>query len=109
MIKNSYKGVRNFLRAPNFRKYFINVFWLISEKVFSLGVSLVTGIYVARYLQPENYGMLSYSISFVAIFSSFSHLGIDNILVRELSKPKANRNEIIGTCWALKSMGALTL
>jgi O-antigen/teichoic acid export membrane protein len=110
MIKRAYGFVRNFLdRIPNFKKYFANAFWLISEKVFSLAISLVAGIYVARYLQPEGYGMLNYAISFVGIFSSFSTLGIDNILVRELARSPERKDEILGSCYILKSVGSLTL
>lgn len=109
MIKSAYRVVKGFLATPKFKKYFVNVSWLVSEKVFSLAVSLVAGIYVARYLQPESYGMLNYAISFVGIFASFSHLGIDNILVRELAKAPDNKNEIIGTTYILKSAGSLVL
>lgn len=110
MIKSAYRVAKNFLsRIPNFKKYFANAFWLLSEKIFSLGIALVTGIYVARYLQPEGYGMLNYAISFVGIFASFSHLGIDNILVRELARSPERRNEILGSCYVLKSLGSLTL
>ena len=56
------------------KKYFENAFWLIFEKGFTLVVGLVVGIYVARYLQPENFGLLNYTISFVSIFSAFSTL-----------------------------------
>ncbi|MFO7256777.1 MAG: flippase [Bacteroidota bacterium] len=109
MIKRAIRVVRNFFNTPSFRKYFVNAFWLISEKVFSLAISLVTGIYVARYLQPEAYGMLSYALSFVGIFASLSHLGIDNIMVRELTRTPERKNEILGTCYVLKSAGATTL
>ena len=109
MIKRVYGAVKNFLNTPHFKKYFSNVFWLISEKVFSLGISLVAGIYVARYLQPEGYGMLNYALSFVGIFASFSHLGIDKILVRELARSPERKDEILGSCYVLKSIGSLTL
>lgn len=109
MIKRVYGAVKNFLNTPNFKKYFENVFWLISEKVFSLGISLLTGIYVARYLQPEAYGMLNYAMSFVGIFASLSHLGIDNIMVRELTRMPERRNEILGTVYVLKMGGSMTL
>src|SRR5690606_40373767 len=86
MIKRVYGAVKNFLNTANFQKYFANVFWLISEKVFSLGISLVAGIYVVRYLQPEGFGMLNYAISFVRILAPFSHLGHDNIVRRALAQ-----------------------
>ena len=109
MINRIFNIAKRFLTIPNFKKYFVNVFWLISEKVFSLFVSMVVGIYVARYLQPENYGLLSYAISFVGIFSSFSSLGVDRILVRELARNPQNKDVIMGTGFVLKFFGSLTL
>jgi O-antigen/teichoic acid export membrane protein len=109
MINRVSRVVKNFLNNPGFKKYFVNVFWLISEKIFSLGISLITGIYVARYLQPEAYGMLNYAMSFVGIFASLSHLGLDNIMVRELTRTPERKNEILGTCYVLKTAGSFTL
>ena len=65
------------------KKYFENAFWLIFEKGFTLFVGMVVGIYVARYLKPETFGLLNYAISFVGIFSAFSTLGMDQIIVRD--------------------------
>lgn len=109
MIKKIANVIRQFLISPTYRKYFANVFWLTSEKVFSLLISMVVGIYVARYLQPESYGMLSYAISFVGILSAFSALGVNRILVRELARTPEKRNEILGTCFGLKFGGAIIL
>ena len=49
-----------------------------------MAISLFVGIYVARYLGPERYGLLSYALSFVWLFSSLASFGLNNILVREL-------------------------
>ena len=51
-----------------------------------MAVSLFVGIYVARYLGPERFGLLSYTLSFVLLFSSLASFGLDDILVRELVK-----------------------
>src|SRR5688572_28308190 len=83
-VSNSRIGAQ--LSSPIFAKYFNNISWLIFEKIFTLFVALVVNIYVARYLQPESFGLLNYAISFVGIFSAFTSLGLDQILVRELSK-----------------------
>jgi len=92
-----------------FRKYFENVSWLIFEKGFTLAVGMVVGIYVARYLQPESFGLLNYAISFVSIFSAFSTLGIDQIIVRELAKHIDAQNDLLGTGFVLKMIGSGTL
>ena len=57
---------------PGFRKYFANTSWLVGERILRMGVSLFVGIYVARYLGPERYGLLSYANSFVGIFLAFA-------------------------------------
>ena len=95
--------------ALRFRKYVENAFWLIFEKGFSLFVGMVVGIYVARYLRPESYGLLNYSLSFVSIFSAFSTLGLDQIIVRELAKGPGRRDELLGTGFILKVVGSVLL
>ncbi|SVA56519.1 uncharacterized protein METZ01_LOCUS109373, partial [marine metagenome] len=52
--------MRNFLASQGFRKYFANTSWLLGERVLRMAISLFVGIYVARYLGPERYGLLSY-------------------------------------------------
>jgi O-antigen/teichoic acid export membrane protein len=95
--------------ALRFRKYFENAFWLIFEKSFSLLVGMMVGIYVARYLQPEAFGLLNYGIGFVSIFSAFATLGMDQILVRELAKGRSGKNDLLGTGFILKLSGSLLL
>jgi O-antigen/teichoic acid export membrane protein len=54
-----------FFARPGFRKYFANTSWLLGERVLRIEASLFVGFYVARYLGPEHFGLLSYSLSFV--------------------------------------------
>ena len=54
-----------FIAHPGFRKYFANTSWLLGERVLRMVVSLLVGIYVARYLGPERFGLLSYALSFL--------------------------------------------
>ncbi|MBI1767576.1 MAG: flippase [Bacteroidetes bacterium] len=95
--------------ASRFRKYIENAVWLIFEKGFSLFVGLVVAISVARYLRPESYGLLNYSLSFVSIFSAFSTLGIDQIIVRELAKEPAKKDELLGTGFIIKIAGSVLM
>jgi O-antigen/teichoic acid export membrane protein len=70
---------------------------------------MVVGIYVARYLKPEAFGLLNYGIGFVSIFSAFSTLGMDQILVRELAKGVTADRDLLGTGFALKLLGTFLL
>ena len=92
-----------------FRKYFANTSWLLAERIFRMGVLLFVGIYVARYLGPERYGLLSYSNSFVGIFTAIALLGLDGIVVRELVNSPENRDKLLGTSFLLKVVGTLLM
>jgi O-antigen/teichoic acid export membrane protein len=70
-------------------------------------IGLFVGIWVARYLGPEQFGLLSYAQSFVFLFTAFSTLGLDAIVVRELVKSDKKRDTILGTAFFLKLIGAI--
>ena len=72
-------------------------------------VGLLVGVWVARYLGPEKYGLLSYAQSFVGLFSAITNLGLDGIVVRELVKNPEKENEFLGTAFWLKIIGALSI
>ena len=99
----------NFFASPGFRKYFANTSWLLGERVLRMAVTLFVGIYVARYLGPERFGLLSYALSFVWLFSSLASFGLDDILVRELVKCPERRNNLLGTVFWLKVCGTLVM
>ena len=99
----------NFFALPGFRKYFANTSWLLGERVLRMVVSLFVGIYVARYLGPEGFGLLSYTLSFVWLFSSLASFGLDDILVRELVQSPEKRNNLLGTVFWLKVCGTAVM
>jgi O-antigen/teichoic acid export membrane protein len=92
-----------------FIKYFKNTSWLMGEKILRMGVGLFVGIWVARYLGPEQFGLLSYAQSFVLLFTAIATLGLDGIVVRELVKYPENRGSLLGTAFGLKLTGAIMI
>jgi len=101
--------MRNFFARPGFRKYFANTSWLLGERILRMAISLFVGIYVARYLGPERFGLLSYALSFVWLFSSLASFGLDDILVRELVQHPEQRNNLLGTVFWLKVCGTIVM
>ena len=95
--------------SPGFKKYFANTSWLMAERVLRMVVALFVGVYVARYLGPERFGLLSYANSFVGLFIALATLGLDGIVVRELVKTPARRDELLGTAFGLKIVGAILM
>lgn len=92
-----------------FIKYFSNTSWLFVEKILRMTVGLFVGVWVARYLGPENFGLISYAQSFVGLFTAIATLGLNGIVVRELIKDKKNKDELIGTAFWLKIIGAIAV
>jgi len=99
--------IKNIFQHQGFKKYFLNTSWLFAEKIFRMIVGLVVGIWVARYLGPSKYGVLSYAQSFVGLFSAIATLGLDGIVVRELVKYPEKEKELLGTAFILKLFGAV--
>ena len=81
----------------------------MGERLLRMGVALFVGVYVARYLGPERFGLLSYAGSFVGLFVAMASLGLDGIMVRELVEPTKRRDELLGTAFWLKAGGAILM
>lgn len=90
-----------------FTKYLKNSGWLLFARLFTLVVAFFTTIYVIRYLGPENYGILSYAVSFVSLFGFIASLGIDQIVYREMVKRPDDEGVILGSAFVLKILGGL--
>ncbi|MEM4197126.1 MAG: flippase [Candidatus Anstonellaceae archaeon] len=108
-IQNPKSKIQNLLSHQGFRRYAANTSWLFAEKIFRMFVGLFVGIWVARYLGPERYGLLSYAQSFVGLFTAIATLGLDGIVVRELVRNESRRDELLGTAFWLKLIGAVAV
>lgn len=86
-----------------------NTGWLVADKVFRMGVGLAVGIWIARYLGPENFGLLAYAVAFVSLFSWLSDLGLDRLVVRELLKGRLEPGKILGSAFVLKLIGGFII
>ena len=95
------------IHSTGFKRYFVNTFWLMGHRVLSMVVALFVSVYVARYLGPQRFGLLSYAVSFAGLFTALATLGLDGIMVRELVKTPERRDELLGTAFWLKAGGAV--
>ena len=84
-----------------------NSVWLIAERIIQMIFSLVINRIVAEYLQPENYGTLSYAASIVAFFTSLCTLGLDAIIINEFVNKKEEQGEILGTSIFMRIVSSL--
>lgn len=86
----------------NKKKIITNVLWAMAGKTINLFGQFLVGILVARYLGPEQYGIMNYVISYVFLFTIISSFGLSNIEVRELAKNPHDINAIMGTSFRLR-------
>ena len=94
--------IRFLIKNQGLMKYFKNTIWLFGERIFTMSISFFVIIALTRYLGPERFGLLSYSKSFIGIFTAFTSLGLNVILVRELVNDKEKNDRLIGTALLMK-------
>ena len=87
---------------------FSNTGWLFADRIMRMGVGIVVVAWFARYLGPQQFGLWNYTVAFAALFSAFANLGLDGIVVRELSKSPEQKNILLGSAFALKLVGSTT-
>ena len=71
--------------------------------------SLLIGIWMARYLGPYDFGLLSLALAVIAIASTVTKLGLDGVVIREIVKSPEERDLVIGTALLLKGFASLTI
>lgn len=91
-----------FQGRPNLRRIVTNVGWLFADRIVRLGVGLLVSIVVTRYLGPEQFGLLNYSIAFVGLLLPIAIFGLDHVLIRELVREPARADETMGSVFAIK-------
>lgn len=85
--------------------YLHNILWIMGDKVATLIVGFLVTVVVARYLGPEDFGILSYALSVAAIFSAVGHMGLSGLVVREIVQKPGERGLTLGTTLTLKFIG----
>lgn len=83
-----------------------NFGWLVADKMMRLVMGLLVSAWVARYLGPEEFGLLAYSLTFIAIFQAIALLGLDNLIVRDVSADSSRAHIYLGTAIRLRGASA---
>ncbi len=81
--------------------------WQVANQIYTMLLSLVVGAITARYLGPSNYGLIGYGQSMVSLFVSFSTLGMNGVVVKELIQKPDERGEIIGTAFVMRLISSM--
>lgn len=98
---------RRIAHRPNLVKIVDNIGWLFFDKVLRMGVGLFVGVWVARYLGPEQFGLLNFATAFIGLFGAIATLGLKGIVVRDIVRDPGGKEETLGTAAVLQFLGGL--
>lgn len=85
---------------------------MLASRIARLAAAFGVSVLVARHLGRDDFGRLSFAISFVMLFSALGSLGLDDILVRELEPAdmdSTTEREILGTVAVLRGGGTILM
>ena len=94
-------------QSPVLRKILVNIGWLSVERILTLAVRFFVGVWVVRHLGPEKFGVYSYALSFATVFSAVATLGLEKVVIRDLSQAEETGpvNEILTSALLLRLGG----
>jgi O-antigen/teichoic acid export membrane protein len=88
-------------------KIIANIGWLLCDHVLRMGLGLFVGIWLARYLGPEQFGIFNYALAFVTLFGEVAAVWVDAIAVRDIVRDPSSREEILGTAFSIKFLSGV--
>jgi O-antigen/teichoic acid export membrane protein len=83
-----------------------NTGWQFADNILRMWLGFFVGVWLARYLGPQKYGLFSYAVAFVTLFLPLVTLGLDQIVVRNIVRDPACKDETLGTIFVLKLIGS---
>lgn len=84
-----------------------NAGWLIAGRIVHMLLNFVIGLFTARCLGPNNYGLINYAGAYVTFFTAFCTLGINAVIVKNLIDHPSEEGETVGTTIVLRLISSI--
>ena len=91
------------------RRVAINSGLLLAAFSFQAAVSLIMVGIIARYLGQAGLGRYAYAVSFIELFIALVDMGMNRILVREISRDLPQSDRLTSAIWTLRTLLALAV
>lgn len=78
-------------------KFIKNLSWIFVGNLVHAVLQFLLNVFVARVYTTENYGLINYSSSLIAFFSSVGTLGFTGIITKYFAADEKNTGEYLGT------------
>ena len=83
-----------------------NASWIIGCKIIQSILNLVVSMLTARFLGPDNFGVINYAASLVAFAVPIMQLGLSGVLVREIVTEPDKEGSTVGTALSMSFISA---
>jgi polysaccharide transporter, PST family len=97
------------INIQGFGEIVANMKWLLFGKLLRLFIFLFVTAWTARYLGPDNFGMLGYASTVVGLFAALGALGLDGVLVREIVHEPSKSTDLINSAIQLRVFGGFII
>ena len=84
-----------------------NSAWIIAERLIQAGISFFIQIATINYLEPQTWGEIGYCTAFVNVFLCLSALGLEYVVIKELTAQPEDRDVIMGTAMGMRLVAGL--
>ncbi|MFH1545317.1 MAG: flippase [archaeon] len=84
------------------KRIFKNFSFLLVGSIIQKFLTLVLIVYIAHRLGIGDFGVYSFILSFVILFTIFGDLGVSVLIFREIPKNKSNTSRLLGDALAIK-------
>ncbi len=105
--KFNLKEIVSLKKSDELYKIIANTGWLFADRISRMGLGLFIGVWVARYLGVQQFGLLSYATAFVGLFSTLSDLGLSSLAIKSIANQPGKKDVILGTIFWLKLYGGI--
>ena len=83
-------------------KFVRNTSWLLFGNLMRMIFQFVINLFIARYLGPENQGIINYVATYTSLFTLLVSIGINGVIIHEFVNHEEDENKIIGTAIVLR-------
>lgn len=77
-----------------------NLGWIFIGNIIHAVLQFILNIYIARVFTTDTYGLVNYSASIVAFFTSIGTLGFDGIITKKFAEDESKAGDYLGTAVA---------
>ncbi|WP_297572278.1 flippase [uncultured Deefgea sp.] len=84
-----------------------SMLWLVSEKLIRMFLGVFVGLWIARYLGPNQYGVFTFALAWVSLFNAIAWFGVGENVIRNLVRGEGSEGELMGSAFAIRLLGSI--